>query len=82
MIHNDKCKNAQRAERAMNGLTFHARQLGPVDHDYETQISDLLTDLLHYCDQIGLNFKEILEISIINYDSEAEHSNEECAVAD
>jgi hypothetical protein len=45
------------------------------------QISDLLTDLLHYCDQIGLNFKEILEISIINYDSEAEHLNEECAVA-
>jgi hypothetical protein len=44
MIHNDDCINAHRAERAMNGLNFHAQQLGPVDHDYETQIY-LLTDL-------------------------------------
>jgi hypothetical protein len=33
MIHNDKCKNVQRAERAMNDLNFHAQQLGPIDHD-------------------------------------------------
>jgi len=52
--------NAERAQRAARVLTDYKRRHDPGE-DAETVLTDLLADLLHYCDKTDLDFAKIEE---------------------
>ena len=45
--------------------------------DYEADITDLLTDLRHFCAQAGLNFDALFEASRCHYEAERKEQNSE-----
>lgn len=62
--------NALRAEFAAVGVKAFAKRTGVLDEEPETAISDLLGDLMHLCDALGLNFDGLVESGRQHYDLE------------
>jgi hypothetical protein len=77
-IHNENCKNHQRAIHADIALETYSLKTGCVDEPDETWVIDLLSDLMHMCDRDKLNFEDLLRIARGHYQSEAEHDDEDC----
>ena len=59
--------NARRARRAAAALAAYRRRTGA---DPEDAVSDLLTDLMHWCDRLGLAFPEALGRARSHYAAE------------
>ena len=59
----------------------------PDDMDRETAVKDLLTNLMHLCEQDGLDFDKLVESAKMNFqaeinhwdDPEAEHVEDYCS---
>jgi len=62
-------ENAERAGR-MEGLMMGMRQRNGADRDPETNVCDLLTDLMHYCDVYGVDFDGRLDMARVHYNEE------------
>lgn len=70
----------QRANRIPPVLDAHAEaqraELPPdtpmADVDTAAQVQDLLSDLVHFCDQQGLDFDDLLHLSDLAYRQELE----------
>jgi hypothetical protein len=71
--------NIERAYYALDALTAYLKSKGePCDgpgEDYE--ISDLICDLLHHGDLLGLNHQDILDRAIMHYEYEIETQDQE-----
>lgn len=76
----DDIDNNHRAARAQLALEVHKAQQN-VDYSYaedhddstiipETQVMELLTDLLHYCNVHDVSFAHALKHARMNYDDE------------
>lgn len=61
--------NADRAEAASQALSMHRQAKGNANED-EADFRDLLSDLMHYAKQEGLNFDEELDSACMNYNAE------------
>jgi hypothetical protein len=57
--------NGQRAARAQETLEFHFRNDGQLDP--ETNLTDLLSDLMHLCHREGTNFEAQLANARANW---------------
>jgi hypothetical protein len=62
--------NADRAERAFRAVQHYADG-DAFDHEEHTQ--DLMTDLMHYCDERGMDFDFLLSRARNNYTEECKH---------
>lgn len=62
--------NALRAEFAALAVKAYARRTGVLDEEPELAIKDLLGDLMHLCDALGLNFEGLVESGRYHYDCE------------
>ena len=52
--------NADRADAADKALATFTRATWMQGEDYETRISDLVTDLIHLCDREGVVFDDVI----------------------
>ena len=63
--------NEQRARNAKAGLIASEKKRGCYWGTLsEDSVSDLLTDLMHYCDRESLVFDQLLQIARLNYKEE------------
>jgi hypothetical protein len=62
--------NYDRAQRIPPTLAAYAEALGDGDPD-ESTMRDLLTDLMHYSEQSGIDFDQELRVARHNYEFEA-----------
>ncbi len=64
--------NADRAEWATTALERFCRVTGLSlkDDGPDTAVSDLLADLMHYCDQEGIDFDECVDRGRCHYEEE------------
>lgn len=62
--------NQQRAEMAYRALNKFSVLTGVEGEEDETQISDLLSDLMHYADEQGVDFDDCIEVAKRHYDNE------------
>ena len=64
-------RNGERASRAERTVRHYSRVSGyKGEPDYEADVTDLLTDLQHFCASAGLNFDELYETSRRHYEAE------------
>ncbi len=76
MAHDAEQSNAERAVRAEQAVRHYSRTPGYSGKaDYEADITDLLTDLRHFCVAIGLKFDEIARRSKRHYEAESKGPN-------
>lgn len=68
-------KNDKRADRAGKALHAYHPHVNHID-DVECRLTDLLTDLRHYADKWGFDFKEALERATDHYNTETRDPNE------
>jgi len=68
-------KRSRWAEAAVGEFTRHTF-LNPATEDMQTIIGDLLCDLHHYTDQIGVDFNVALDAADSHYRYEVEHPDE------
>ena len=62
--------NADRAER-FELMLDHARLAGLVDRNsYRVQIIDVLANMMHYCDQEGIEFGSCLSMAMGHHNEE------------
>ena len=61
--------NEDRCETAYRTVMVYAQYSGE-EHDVETNIIDLMADLLHLCDQYGLEQSYVTDMALAHYDSE------------
>ena len=65
-------QNVRRAAWAREAVAAFQNETGQDDSDgLDTLLTDLLCDLLHLCDQEGLEFQSILLLAKTHYDAEA-----------
>ncbi len=67
--------NVERANRLYPALEAYLKALEgrpafPGEVTNEDTVKDLLADLMHFCDQNGINFIENLEVAADNYNAE------------
>ena len=51
--------NAERSARARHALDCYQNLVGEVDESFGATVADLLADLHHFCDHIGLDFEHV-----------------------
>ncbi|USH45367.1 hypothetical protein SEA_RUTHIEJR_89 [Mycobacterium phage Ruthiejr] len=61
--------NNTRAAFAAEALVAYVRRVGDPG-ELETAVTDLLGDLRHLCDALGLDFEDAAEMSFCHYDAE------------
>lgn len=66
----DFVKNADRAERARRIVKAYGQEVGQPDEDLETNLGDLLADLMHLCEVDQVDFEECLDRGELNFDEE------------
>lgn len=59
--------NYDRAIRARLALNTYRAVYGDTGTDPEEDVSDILTDLRHYCDTLGLSFGDLDRMAYANY---------------
>lgn len=65
--------NHDRALRIIPVLEAHAAAQGAsVPEDKAFAVQDLLNDLMHYCDDHGLDFEDCLNLADLTYQTEVE----------
>lgn len=73
-------ENKFRAQQALNALRSHAlhtRVVDPFDGAItETDIIDLLSNIMHACEQAGYNYNEINATATGHFESEAWEDNQ------
>jgi len=62
--------NQDRAESAYKAVERFSDELGMADEDDETIMSDLLCNMMHFCDQQGVDFQDCLDRASRNYEVE------------
>lgn len=70
-------KNSERASHAERTVRHYSRIPGYGAPDYEADVSDLLTDLRHFCARAGLDFDELYEASSRHYEAERKGQDDE-----
>lgn len=65
--------NADRAERAFRVVDSYRKKHDP-EEDNETVLSDLLADLLHFCDERNLDFAKIEDTARMHYEAELDEA--------
>ena len=71
--------NEQRAERAWKAATRYQQAAnGDSDGDIADEtITDLLTDLMHFCDEQGIDFESCLRMANMHYEAEVAHEDDD-----
>ena len=64
--------NADRAERIYRAMQTYLRAKGGSEMETRLDIRDILTDIMHYCDEQGVDFEHEIIFSRDNYDAEVE----------
>lgn len=68
---NDEPTNNQRASWAKEAILAHVGSRGDTpDTEEVTGVVDLLSDLMHLCDEAGLDFDKALETARCHYEAE------------
>ena len=68
--------NQQRAERAAEALATYAENKG--EHPDDSDLTDLLVDLMHLCDQTTTrNWEDALTMAEIHFNTETEEEDDE-----
>lgn len=62
--------NAQRSERAYRLLLIYEQQHDEGE-DHETAVSDLLADLMHLCDDYGIEWEEVTRRAAMHHEAES-----------
>ncbi|UCQ13088.1 MULTISPECIES: hypothetical protein [Edwardsiella] len=64
--------NAERSALAAEVLCLFAKRTGQLHSGdpAETIMVDLLTDMMHLCDSVGIAFERVLAVSSIHHESE------------
>lgn len=62
--------NEQRAEWAYRAVQKHSQTTGSEEEEMDTQMSDLLCNMMHMADEQGLDFSEVMEQASRHYDTE------------
>ena len=62
--------NLDRTKVAGEAIELFAARTGISDEDCEMRVSDLLANMMHYCNQYGVDFQEALFRATCNYDVE------------
>ena len=71
-------KNSERASHAERTVRHYSRVPGyRGEPDHEADVSDLLTDLRHFCARVGLDFDELYEASSPHYEAERKGQDDE-----
>lgn len=65
--------NADRSAMAAEILCYFARQTGLVrgDESVDTIMGDLITDLMHQCDRLDIDFSGVLTVSSMHHEDES-----------
>tara|TARA_R110000868_G_scaffold408587_1_gene691980 strand:+ start:1900 stop:2103 length:204 start_codon:yes stop_codon:yes gene_type:complete len=63
--------NSQRAEYAFRALKKHAASTGSEGEDTDTQITDLLCNLMHLAEEYAVDFKMCVESAQTHFDAES-----------
>lgn len=66
--------NDARSAIAAETLCYFARQTGLArsGESVDTIMGDLITDLMHLCDKLNIDFSALLTVSSIHHDNESE----------
>lgn len=72
----DSPTNVDRAASVTEALDIFARCQGLVDEDVATQVSDLICNLMHYCDKEGIASFATVERAVGLYASERVAEND------
>jgi len=63
--------NSVRAGFAATAVKAFAKRVGTHDwEDMETNLSDLLCDLMHLCNALGISFEDMVSRGAFHYDAE------------
>ncbi len=54
-----RMSNAERSARARHALDCYQSLVGEVDESFATTVADLMTDLHHFCDYMGIDFEHV-----------------------
>ena len=65
--------NYDRAEWASLAVKDHACRTNSQDEDAQTKLSDLLCNLRHFADVIGIDWDSAIERASMHYEAEAEN---------
>jgi hypothetical protein len=60
----------EKADAARVAVEEHARATGNENDDYAGQLTDLLANVLHFCQQEGVDFERALESARIHFEHE------------
>lgn len=75
--------NTDRARWAKNAIDFFAEETGLMpdieedEREYATAVADLLSDIIHFCNQNEINFFDALDRAEMNFDAEVHEEIEE-----
>ncbi len=64
--------NISRASSAAIAIRAHSEAVGTTKEDELTQVSDLICNLLHFCQQNGVEWGEALSAANSNYEYECD----------
>ena len=62
--------NKERAARIDTALGGYLSAKGDIPDETESDLADMLTDIMHYCRREGETFKDLLERATINFEAE------------
>lgn len=66
----DSCSNGERAERAYRTLLVYCQHMGDGTKPDDEGLRDLLSDLMHLCDEMGMDLDEALALARNNWEAE------------
>jgi hypothetical protein len=72
-INNEEPTNEERANRIVGVMHEYCQTLeGREFDDDESDITDMLVDLMHFCGQKGFNFSDLLKMAEMHHEAEVE----------
>lgn len=72
----DVPKHAKAVGNALEVLDGYAETIGDTTGDYPTVVQDLLSDLMHFCDQNGIEFDPLIGAARLNFEAERPDEDE------
>ena len=69
--------NSDRATDAATAIEAHSLAMGINEESNFTQVSDLMCNLSHYCEQNGIGWDHVLQCAMVHAESEIEFENKE-----
>jgi len=80
MAINGEPTNADRAGRIEGVLNTYRQEVS--GEDIDCCVTDLITDLMHWCDQNNINFAEAVDSADMHFTAEKDEEEEEAAYAE